>query len=274
MIDGFNPDFDDATWTLDWLRVPVVQMPVGEYDGGYRVEREYVSDIDVFGRMYHLDPPLDVRGLFDPNGTLWMSDTPQERMMMFNNAGQSGGNVLVGGAGVGLYPQYVEAATSFTIVERSPIVIKLVAPLLKQVMDARGIELNFVLGDIGTYLTKADPGGFDTIFLDTWERLDAAHLPRINTLRDAAARHLAPGGRILLWGYRWMVRLYEEASATLLMMPPGERENWLAAQVETAPLGAAMLQPVVEAFRGQAIQRWELDAAVAECREWVLKAKV
>ena len=69
-----------------------------------------------------------------------------------------GGKVLVGGAGVGLYPHYVEAATSFTIVERSPIVIKLVAPLLKQVLDERGIELNFVLGDIGTYLAKADPG--------------------------------------------------------------------------------------------------------------------
>jgi hypothetical protein len=273
MIAGFDPDFDDAIWTLDWLTVPVVQVPVGDYDGGYRVTREYVADVTVFGRPYHLDPPLDVRGLFDPNGTLWMSDTPQERMMMYNNAHRSGGRVLVGGAGLGLYPQYVRGATAITIVERSPIVTRLVAPMLKEALEPRGVDLRFVLGDVETYLQQSEPGGYDTIFLDTWERLDAALLPRINRFRDGAMRHLAPGGRVLLWGYRWMVRLFEEASATLLMMPPGERESYLAAQVGTAPLAAAVLQPVAQAFRGQVVQRWELDAAVAECREWILKAK-
>ena len=173
------------------------------------------------------------------------------------------------------HPQYaVKRVKSFTVVERSPIVIKLVAPLLKQVMDEYGIPLRFVLGDIETFLAKAEPGGFDTIFLDTWERLDPAKLPKINRLRDDAVRHLAPGGHILLWGYRWMVRMFEEAAATVLVIPPAEREQYVAAQIEAAPLAAAMLQPVVNAFRGQEVQRWELDAAVAECREWVLQAKV
>jgi SAM-dependent methyltransferase len=246
---------------------------VGSVEGGYRVEQGFVSDITVFDRPYRLDPALDVRALYDPAGVLWMSDTPQERMMMLNNARESHGHVLVGGAGLGLYPQYVAQAASFTIVERSPIVLKLVGPMLQQVMAARGIPLRFLVGNIETYLEEAEAGGYDTIFLDTWAQLDAALLPQINRLRDAAVRHLAPEGRILLWGYRWMVRLFEEASATLLMMPPGEREEWLAAHVQEAPLSAAVLAPVAQAFRGQEVQRWDLDAAVAECREWVLAAK-
>lgn len=274
MIRGFDPDFDDAVWTLDWLREPVVQVPVGEYEGGYRVEQEFIEDIGVFGQMYHLDPPLDVRGLFAPDGTLWMSDTPQERMMMTHNAGRTWGHVLVGGMGLGLYPQYCQSAESFTIVEQSPVVLRLVAPLLQEVMDQRGIPLKLVVGSIEDYLTKSEPGQFDTIFLDTWPRLDAALLPVVNWLRDESIRHLTPDGQILLWGYRWMVRMFEEASATLLRMDPGERESYLAQQVSEAPLAAAMLQPVAEGFRGQVIQRWELDQAVAECREWVMGAKV
>jgi hypothetical protein len=40
MIDGFNPDFDDATWTLDWLRVSCVDaritiLPEGPQIGPY-----------------------------------------------------------------------------------------------------------------------------------------------------------------------------------------------------------------------------------------------
>lgn len=269
MIEGFNPDFDDAVWTLDWLRLPVAQVPVGDYDGGYRVEREFVERIDVFDRPYELEPPLDVRGLYDPNGILWMSDTPQERMMMYNNAQQSVGHVLVGGAGLGLYPQYVFQAESFTIVDRSPVVLKLVGPILQQVMDERGIPLRFVLGDVETYLGKAEAGGYDTIFIDTWEHLDATMLPAINQIRELSGRHLAPGGQVLLWGYRWMVRLFEEACATLLMMPPGEREAWLEEQRDTNPRAVAMLGPVAEVFKEQTIQRWELDEAVGYCREWV-----
>jgi len=271
---GFDAEFDDAVWTLDWLQVPVRQVPVGEYEGGYRVEREFIEQIDVFGRPYRLDPPLDVRGLFGPGDVLWMSDTPQERMMMYNNAGRSRGHVLVGGAGLGLYPQYVAEAASFTIIERSPIVLRLVAPLLQEIMDARGVRLRFLVGDVETYLARAEPGGYDTIFLDTWERLDATLLPAINRLRDMAARHLAPDGRVLLWGYRWMVRLFEEACATLLIMPPEERGLWLAEQRLANPRAAALLAPIARVFEGRAIRRWELDEAVRYCREWVWQVTV
>ena len=161
---GFDPDFDDTAWNLDWLDIPIRQIPVGEAEGGYRVIQEQVAEAQIFDRPYRLDPPLDVRALIDPAGTLWMSDTPQERIMMINNARASGGHILVGGAGLGLYPQYVAGAASFTIVEHSPVVIKLVGPLLKAVMEARGVPLRFLLGDIGTYLDGAEAGGYDTIY--------------------------------------------------------------------------------------------------------------
>ncbi len=273
MIDGFNPEFDDALWTLDWLNIPVAQIQPGDYEGGYRVTQGHVEEVDIFGRAYRMDPPLEVRLLHDPQGVLWMSDTPQERMMMYNNARQTRGHVLIGGAGLGLYPQYAAQAQSFTIVERSPMVARLVAPILKPLMDTRGIPLRFIMGDVRNYLKSADPGSFDTIFIDTWAHLDANLLPGINVLRDDAERHLAPGGQVLLWGYRWMVRMFEEASATLLMMDPPEREAWFEAQAAQSS-SAGLLRPVIEAFRKQTIQRWELDAAVAECRAWVQEVKL
>lgn len=271
MIKGFDPDFDDTAWTLDWLRVPIYQVPPGNYEHGYRVVREYMYDFEVTGRRYQLDSPLDVRALLDPNGVLWMSDTPQERMMMYNNARQTRGHVLVGGAGLGLYPQYVQGARSFTVVEHSPIVVKLVAPVLKAaLMDGSSVPVRFVLGDIETYLRKAEPERYDTIFLDTWHQLDATQLPAINSLREAAGRHLAEGGRVLLWGYRWMVRLFEQACATLLMVPADERGPFLEQQVAGSPQAKALLTPVLSAFQGRTVQRWELDQAVADCRRWVV----
>jgi len=271
MIDGFDPTFDDTAWTLDWLSLPLAQVEPGEYPGGYRVVRQEIGQMHIFGRPYRFDPPFDVRALFDPGGVLWMSDTPQERIMMFNNAGQSHGRVLVGGAGLGLYPQYVADAGAITVVEQSPVVAEIVEPVLGAVMDRRGIALEFIVADVGDYLREAEPGRFDTIFLDTWDRLDAAQLPAINGLREAAGRHLAPGGRVLLWGYRWMVRLFEEACAALLMMPPDERMDWLTEALSRSPRAGMLLNPVAAAFAGRDVRRWELDAAIAECRAWVVE---
>jgi len=271
---AFDPEFDDRDWTPDWMAVPIAPVPAMAHPSGYRVERRVVQETEIFGQPYRLTVPFDCRLLFDPAGRLWMSDTPQERIMMYNNAGRSCGHVLVGGAGLGLYPQYVAEAASFTIIERSPIVLRLVAPLLQEIMDARGVRLRFLVGDVETYLARAEPGGYDTIFLDTWERLDATLLPAINRLRDMAARHLAPDGRVLLWGYRWMVRLFEEACATLLIMPPEERGLWLAEQRLANPRAAALLAPIARVFEGKAIRRWELDEAVRYCREWVWQVTV
>ena len=110
---GFDPDFDDTAWTDEWAHVPIAEVPPGTYSDGSRVVRRVLHDAEVFGRPYRLAAPLDCRFLYDPRGSLWMSTTPQERIMMYNNGRRSRGHVLVGGLGLGLYPQYAAAGMAY-----------------------------------------------------------------------------------------------------------------------------------------------------------------
>jgi hypothetical protein len=273
MPKGFDPDFDDTQWTDGWLHVPIAQVPPAVHPGGYRVVRRAVQQVEVFGRPYRLATPLDCRLLFDPQGRLWMSDTPQERIMMYNNGQRSRGHVLVGGLGLGLYPQYAVVgaagrATCFTVLERSPVVRAIVEPTLSVALS---VPLAVITGDVEAYLAGPVAVRYDTVFLDTWETLDAAHLPRINRLRDLALRHLTPGGQVLLWGYRWMVRLFEEACRQLLGVAPAERRPWLAAQAESSPQAVALLTPVVDHFQGREVE--EEESALTWCRRYAVRLK-
>jgi spermidine synthase len=265
---GFDPEFDDTEWTSSWLHVPVAAVPPGIHPSGYRVVRRILHETEVFGRPYHLAAPLDCRLLFDPEGRLWMSDTPQERIMMYNNGRRSHGHVLVGGLGLGLYPQYAVVgaagqARRFTAVERSPVVRAIVEPTLSVALD---VPLKVITGDVMDFLSGPVTTRYDTIFLDTWETLDAAHLPLIHRLRDLALGHLAPGGRVLLWGYRWMLRLFEEACRQLLRVAPAQRRSWLATRAGASPQGVALLTPVVDHFQGQVVEE---EAALAWCRQYI-----
>jgi spermidine synthase len=197
-----------------------------------------------------------------------MSDTPQERIMMYNNGRRSYGHVLVGGLGLGLYPQYAVSgaageATRITVIESSSVVRAIVEPTLEAVLD---VPLQVTTGDVEAYLAEPVTARFDTIFLDVWETLDAVHLPRINRLRDLALRRLAPDGRVLLWGYRWMVRLFEQACRQVLAVPPGKRTAWLTSQAEASPAALTLLEPVVDHFRGREIKDW--DMILAWCRHY------
>jgi hypothetical protein len=262
----FDPEFDDTRWTGEWLTIPFVQIPPGRYMGGYVVRREMVAIASICDRPYQLLRPLDCRGLYDPAGLLWMSDTPQERLMMHNNALASGGRILVGGLGLGLYPQYVASrAQSITVVERSPDVAAIVWPVIEGALA--GTQLQLILADIETFLGQAPTTQYDTIFLDTWEALDATRLPHVNRLRDLAYRHLSPTGQVLLWGYRWMVRLFEVACLDLLSQPPIDRAAWLARRTHDHPAAAALLTPVQEQFASQDVT--DLDRALAWCCQYV-----
>ncbi len=268
---SFDPDFDDTQWTEAWLYVPIAQPPPGLHPSGYRLERRLAQYVEVFDEPHRLTAPMECRLLFDPGGKLWMSDTPQERIMMYNNGLRSRGRVLVGGLGLGLYPQFaalgaVGQATHFTVVERSPAVREMVEPTLRVALDA---PLEVHMGDVSDVLAGSVGPCYDTIFLDTWEMIDAANLPMVNQLRRLAMQHLAPGGRVLLWGYRWMVRLFEQACGQLLAVAPGERRAWLAEQTRTSPRAAALLTPVVDHFGERRIK--DLPEAIAWCRQYIVK---
>ncbi|MCS7220272.1 MAG: hypothetical protein N0A15_03040 [Anaerolineae bacterium] len=229
---------------------------------------------DICGCHYRLPCLLDCRGLYDPSGLLWMSDTPQERLMMYNNARASNGHVLIGGLGLGLYPQYVAPrARSITVVERSADIIAIVWPVIEPVLCAlpNGPCPRLVIADVETFLQRSPDERYDTIFLDTWEELNAVRLPHINWLRDLAICHLAPGGRVLPWGYHWMVRLFEEACSELLRQPPGHRASWLAKRSWDQPAAATLLAPVAERFAGRALD--DLNGALAWCRRYIAGVK-
>lgn len=259
----FDPDFDDARPAPRWALTSLEQVPPGGYPGGYVVRRQFTRQVDVFGYPLTLPTPLDVRLLYDPDGRLWMSDVPQERMMMFHNGQASRGHILVGGLGLALYPQYAaHAATEFTIVEASQAVIDIVTPTLARALLRlrRPVLWRIIHADMAEFLARPRLTQYDTVFLDTWETLDAAHLPLVNHLRDLALDHVAPDGRLLLWGYRWMVGLYEQACAALLGVPPDARAAWLAAQ---PPAAQTLLAPVAARFAGRPAPD---AAALAWCR--------
>jgi len=275
----FDPDFDDARWTLDWATVPLLQIPTGSHPDGYAVIERLLMQAQIFDRMYQAREPFPVRALLDPSGTLWMSDTPQERMMMYNNAMASRGHILIGGLGLAMYPQYAAArATRFTIVEQSRAVVDIVGPTLQQALSRsdltglrdpsglRPIPFEIFAGDVEAFLSVEPATRYDTIFLDTWNTLNAAQLPETNRLRDLAIRHLAPGGRVLLWGYRWMVWLFEEACRQLLSVPPAKREAWLAEFSQ--PEAATLLRPVMVEFVGRIVD--DVGAALKWCREYIV----
>jgi len=268
---GFDPDFDDTTWTEAWYGVPIAQVPDGATAGGYRARQRLLTEVEVFGRLYRLAEPMVCSFLYDLEGTLWMSNTPQERIMMYNNARRSWGNVLIGGLGLGLYPQYAAIgvageATSFTVIEHSAEVQEIVEPMLR---EALWVPLDVRVGNIEAYLAGPVLVRYDTVFLDTWETLDAARLPEVNRLRDLALRHLTPDGSVLLWGYRWMVRLFEAACEQLLRVPWPERQAWLDAAERRSAQAEALLAPVIERFSGRDPK--DLDSALAWCRDHIVR---
>lgn len=261
----FDPYFDDARPAPRWALTAIEQVPPGRYPSGHVVQRQFARQVDIFGQSVTLPAPLDIRLLFDPDGRLWMSDVPQERMMMYHNGLASRGHILVGGLGLALYPQYAaHHATQFTIVEQSEVIRAIVTPTLQRALDRQPQPVPFTIltGDVADVLAAEPTTRYDTIFLDTWDTLDAAHLPWVNRLRDLALRHLNADGKVILWGYRWMVRLFEEACAYVLSLPLNTRASWLAGQSAAAQ---ELLRPVAERFAGQVGRD---PTALAWCRDY------
>lgn len=260
----FDSDFDDCTWTDQWVALPLMQVTPGPYPS-FVVKAWEMTEADICGQTLQLSEPLPVRGLITHDGTLWMSDVPQERLMMYNNAMRTRGDVLVGGLGLGLYAQYaMPRCTSMTVLERDPAIIDLVEPVVGTSAAAFDKPVTVRQADVSDYLNSEPEALYDTIFLDTWSTLDATLLPEINTLREAARNHLKPGGEVLLWGYGWILRLYLSACETLLAVPAGARETWLASAAAGRPQVVDLLKPVLAHFAGQ--ESPPRDTALAWCR--------
>ncbi|HEY1015237.1 MAG TPA: hypothetical protein VGE07_21205 [Herpetosiphonaceae bacterium] len=200
----FDPAFrDDALSEELWqaamaeLRMP----PPGSY-GGLEVRREPASAVPLFGQQLAFAQPLEFTLVYE-GATLWMSDTPQERLMMLAATEGMAGSVLVLGGGLGMYPQLAlrhSRAERITLVERHPEV----AALLRRTLD--GLPVEIVEAGAARFLAEAAAGGmrFDSCYIDIHPTIDPRWLPGLNWLRDQAAPLVA--GRLNIWGYHWMLR--------------------------------------------------------------------
>ncbi|NDJ53145.1 MAG: hypothetical protein GYB68_08695 [Chloroflexi bacterium] len=269
MASPFDPTFDDCAWTDAWLQVPIIQLTPGVHQT-FSVKQWQVTEANICGQPYRFSAPIDVRGIvMHEDERLWMSDVPQERLMMFKNAARSRGRILVGGLGVGLYPQYAMAlASRLHIVEVSSEVRHVVGPIVEIAAAAYQVDLTFTVDTIESVLEDDHSGPYDTIFLDVWDTINPLHLPWINGLRDQALQIVKPDGQVLLWGYGLMLRLFEDACRQLLSVTPSEREAYFD-EVRTAQPGTlALLRPVLDHFAGEVVN---LDEALPWCRDYAIK---
>lgn len=144
---------------------------------------------------------------FPPRG--WMADTLMERSMMLLAAREAKGKVLVGGLGLGIYPQITlhlkRPVSSITIVEASPDVIRLVEPTVQKFAQSHGVPIRIICDTIENFMENTDER-FDTIYLDTWGDLHYKFLGYINYLVSLGSKIATPEGKIQCWGYNFMYK--------------------------------------------------------------------
>jgi hypothetical protein len=177
--------------------------------GGFEPEPPW-NEITVFGAKHLVDDGFHITRILKGK-TLWMTDAPQERYMMEVAARQVEGDVLVGGCGLGMYPQYClhyNKVSSITIVEIDPDIIE----IARQSEWANDPRVTLVQGDISAELQRlaGEKRRFDTVYLDTHDKISPDYIPYLNTLRDMSwpllnkARAKGPG-HIYVWAHKKMV---------------------------------------------------------------------
>ncbi len=182
----------------------------------------------------HDDPVVSL--MFPPKA--WMSDAGEERCTMFAAAKLAQGHVLVGGLGLGIYPQFAFALQrpieSLTIVERDPQIIRFVREAwLQHAPESQAQRVTIIEGSIETYLSQTDRL-FDTIYFDTWDDADPRFLAHVNHLLSYAAPRCTPTGTIRCWGYALMLDTFIKTMQLLTK--------------EEYPFHKHHLDPVLEAY--------------------------
>lgn len=154
--------------------------------------------------------------IFPPKA--WMSDSGEERCMMLAAAELARGHVLVGGLGLGIYPQLVLAlerpVDSITIVESDARVIEIVSDAWLERSPEQNKTIKIVEGTIEDYLVSTKQV-FDTIYLDTWDDADPRLLAHVNELVAIASPRCSPGGTIRCWGYASIADAFVETAKVL-----------------------------------------------------------
>lgn len=262
--DLFNPDWRDDVFEPTVLDMPVVFPADTPADSrrGIWVQSNVSLTESAFGQdMRHAFPRrvkhllkrselIPYHVLQDGSGTVcppdspvydvlfppqsWMTDSLQERCMVYQAARLARGRVLVGGLGLAVYPQLClhlnRPIQAITIIEKERAVIDLVMGSWQPGLDQeKTADINVIEGTIESYL-EASSDQFDTIYLDTWDNIDSRYLSAVNHLIQIAAPKCAPHGQIQCWGYALMVDTFVDIAAKLAEKP----EEWMLYNMDPA----------------------------------------
>jgi spermine/spermidine synthase len=166
--------------------------------------------------------PYKVTELKQDGGT-WMSDVPNEMFSISMGIDEAKGHVLVGGLGIGYCIQKMANKPNVswvTVVEKSPEVIKLVAPYLRK------DNVDVIQGDLYTFLKKTKHK-YDYCYYDIWASTGERELDtHVYPLRKLSRRVLKPGGKVRCWGEDEMfgqVAHGRETKRLLLKTPEGRK---------------------------------------------------
>lgn len=242
----FSPDWDDASVLLpETLYMPLILPPERPLNKGGTiwVAKKKIRTEEWRGKEVVLEHPhtmtmvmrksekgrgLDLKAanqagepvgegmseafydlMFPPR--VWMCNSLTEMSMMLIAAKEARGKVLVGGLGLGIYPQMVmlskRPVSSITIVETNPDMIRLVERCVQKSAKKNRARVKIVEDTIENYMATTERR-FDTIYLDTWGDLHFKFLAYINHLISMASKIATPTGRIQCWGYNFMYQQF------------------------------------------------------------------
>jgi len=246
---SFDTDWKDDVVFIESMDIPLILPPdtVKGRDKEIWVESRYVLRERLFEQTYQYDTPIkrtyilrkseagkkyimtDGAGnpldqnqqqamyhlIFPPR--VWMSDSLQERSMTYAAAKTAVGDILVGGLGLAVYPQFVlylkRPITSITIVESSHEIIDIVGQ--KWFAEKEKQPRITIVEDTIEHHLQQEGNFYDIIYLDVWGDIHFKILPYINHLIAISEPRLKESGQIQCWGYNAMMRLFVQFAEML-----------------------------------------------------------
>ena len=196
----FDPQWKDDRLFIEAMQVPLILPEASDINQDYFIRKKFSFEEDFFGESYLHGEKHAITGLFYrystkksmvfrnqdeervemPKNALdmvfppkaLMTDSLQERSMMYCAALEAKGNILVGGLGLCIYPQMViqlgRAVDKITVVDNCQEIIDLVwNNFQKTAPDDILHKINIVHDDIYNYLEYCNEE-YDTIYLDIW----------------------------------------------------------------------------------------------------------
>lgn len=153
----------------------------------------------------------DVYAQLFVNGTMWMSDTHDERRDHNSALWRARGEVLIGGLGLGMVALGIALkpeVTKVTVIELNADVIALVEPHLRAALVAAGQDPNkLVLVCANVFEWKPAKGQkFDTIWMDVWATLCTEDLKEHAKVNRKFGRAKNPGAWMGCWGHEFLER--------------------------------------------------------------------